>query len=292
MAEHGLRGLAVSSIAWERSEDEAVATMLRAEGCRGVELAPTKWRDRPTEASIEDAAAHRAWWEERGLRVVAFQALLFGRPDLQLFADAATRRDLLDYLRRVIDLAERFGARALVFGSPKNRARGDMPMDEAIEIAVPFFRAAGEHAAARDTTVCIEANPPSYGCDFVTTTADAVELCRLVDHHGFRVHGDLGGITITGEDPARAIRAAAPYLGHFHVSEPDLAEIGTRGADLASATTALHDVGYDGWLSIEMRSSGDQNVERLRRAVQAVTGAMRGTQTGASAGAYFPRDGR
>src|SRR5262245_47747180 len=76
VTETGIRGVAASSIAWERAQDDAVAAMLREEGCRGVELAPTKWRDRPTEASIEDIAAHRAWWAERGLAVIAFQALL------------------------------------------------------------------------------------------------------------------------------------------------------------------------------------------------------------------------
>ncbi|HEY4129197.1 MAG TPA: hypothetical protein VGM50_01170, partial [Gemmatimonadaceae bacterium] len=42
--------LAVSSIAWAPEEDPAIATLLRARGVQGVELAPTKWRTDPFHA--------------------------------------------------------------------------------------------------------------------------------------------------------------------------------------------------------------------------------------------------
>src|SRR5689334_25414305 len=110
--------LAVSNIAWEPSEDAAVVEVLRREGVTGVEIAPTKWREKPFDANAADVAAYRRSWEDRGLRVVSLQALLFGRPDLQLFASAESRRQLGDYLRRVIDFAAAVGAHAMVFGSP------------------------------------------------------------------------------------------------------------------------------------------------------------------------------
>ena len=167
--------LAVSNIAWEASENDAVAEVLRREGVAGVEIAPTKWRERPYEASASDVASYRRYWEDRGLRAVSLQALLFGRGDLQLFADERSRSQLSDYLRQAIDFAAALGAHALVFGSPKNRVRGDMPLSKATEIATGFFRDLGEHAHARGAALCIEANPPEYGCDFVTTTAEAID---------------------------------------------------------------------------------------------------------------------
>ena len=134
---------AVSNIAWETSEDGAIADVLRREGVGGVEIAPTKWREKPFEATAAEVASYRRSWEDRGLRVVSLQALLFGRPDLQLFASPESRAQLGDYLRRVIDFAAAVGAHALVFGSPKNRVRGALPMDEAMAIAADFFRGVG-----------------------------------------------------------------------------------------------------------------------------------------------------
>ena len=139
--------LAVSNIAWAPHEDEAIAAVLRREGVAGVELAPTKWREQPLEARVEEIAEYRRTWEDRGLRIVSLQSLLFGRPELQLFGSAAIRAALADYLRRVIDFGAELGAHALVFGSPKNRLRGSLSIGEANDIAIPFFRQLGEHAA-------------------------------------------------------------------------------------------------------------------------------------------------
>jgi D-psicose/D-tagatose/L-ribulose 3-epimerase len=259
-------GLAVSNIAWEPSEDDAIAEVLRREGVAGVEIAPTKWRERPYEANASDVASYRRYWEDRGLRVVALQALLFGRGDLQLFADDRARAQLGDYLRQAIDFAAALGAHALVFGSPKNRVRGSMELSVATEIATTFFRDLAVHAQARGTRLCIEANPPQYGCDFVTTTAEAIALCRAIDHPGIRVNVDLGGMTMSGEQPSRLINDAGGLIGHVHASEPQLAEIGAA-ADHASAGRALVDVGYEGWVSVEMRAAGD-NVAAVERAVK------------------------
>ena len=268
MTLHRPQRFTISNIAWDPSEDDAVAAVLRSEGVDGVEIAPTKWRERPLEATDAEVAAYRRAWEDRGLRITSLQALFFGKPALQLFGDAATRTAMAGHLREMIDLAARLGARSLVFGSPRNRVRGSLPLGAAMQVAAEFLREIGVHAVTRNTVVCVEANPAAYGCDFVTTTAQAVELCRAVDHPGVRVNGDLGGMTMSGEDPAESIRNAAPLLAHFHASEPELAELGAAG-DHARAAEALASIGYDGLISIEMRGGAPAgNTLAVRCAVQ------------------------
>ena len=259
--------LAVSNIAWETHEDDAVADVLRREGVTGVEIAPTKWRARPFEATSDEIAEYRRSWENRGLRVVSLQSLLFGRPDLQLFGSAGVRAALGDYLRRVIDFGAALGARAMVFGSPKNRLRGSLSVREATELAAAFFRELGAHASAQRVAFCIEANPPEYGCDFVTTTAEAVALCAMVDHPGIRINADLGGMTLSGEDPSAAIRSAKAFVAHVHASEPHLAEFG-GSADHEGASSALSAIRYQGWVSVEMRAGAQSNVSAVERAVR------------------------
>jgi sugar phosphate isomerase/epimerase len=263
--------LAVSNIAWDPVQDDEIAELLRREGVGGVEIAPTKWRERPLESSRADALSYRRAWEDRGLPIVSMQSLLFGRPDLQLFGDAGSRADMLDYLRRIIELGSRLGARALVFGSPKNRLRASLPMAAALEIAAGFFRVIGEHARDHSVVFCIEANPPAYGCDFITTTQEAVDLCLVVNHPAIRLNADLGGITMSNEDVRPTLRAAASFVGHFHASEPNLAELGAA-ADHGAAADALEAIGYSGWVSIEMRAAGDvddnKNVAAVGRAVR------------------------
>jgi sugar phosphate isomerase/epimerase len=248
--------LAVSNIAWPSGADEKAAAVLLEQSADGVEVAPTKVWPKPLEATERDARGYRAWWEGRGLKVAALQALLFGRPDLVVFGDEAVRRDTVEYLKRVIDLASWLGAEALVFGSPKNRLVGVMEREETETIAERFFRELGDHAASRGVAFCVEANPPEYGCDFITTTADAADLVRRVGSEGFGLHVDTGGMTLSGDDPAQSLSPPLPNWRHFHVSEPHLAPVGRGGADHNAIAAAVHAAGYDRWVSIEMKEAG------------------------------------
>src|SRR5436190_5003405 len=94
-------GLAMSNIAWDPADDTKVAALLRKEGCTGVEIAPTKWREKPLEATARDVASYRAHWEGFGLPIIAMQSLLFGRPELQLFGESNVRDEMLTYLRGI-----------------------------------------------------------------------------------------------------------------------------------------------------------------------------------------------
>jgi sugar phosphate isomerase/epimerase len=249
--------LAISNIAWQRSEDAVVAELMAATGVNGLELAPTAvWPD-PLVAAAAEVDAVRDWWMERGITVVALQALLFGRPELQVFGDAAVRAATLDHLEGMMVLAARLGAGPLVFGSPKNRIRGEIPMDEALEIATEFFREAGRRAEANGVVLCVEPNPKDYGCDFVTTAAEGMRLVQAVAHPGFALHLDAGALTLNKEIPAETIGAAVPLMRHFHASEPHLAALGTGGTDHDGCAAGLRAAGYSGWVSVEMRRTPD-----------------------------------
>jgi D-psicose/D-tagatose/L-ribulose 3-epimerase len=257
--------LAVSNIAWPNDADAEAAGLLQRHGIRGVELAPRKVWPEPASATAADAVAVRRWWEDRGIQIVAFQALLFGRPELILFGSDIIRRQLADYLARIIDLATWVGARVLVFGSPKNRLRGERKSGEVWPMAVDFFRTVGAIAAARGVVVGIEANPAEYGGDFLTHVADVQRFVREVNSPGVGLHLDAGGMRLTGETP----RDAEPVLPvHYHLSEPSLMPLGSD-PELPHAAwmRAVAATGYRGWYSIEMRQPGENWSEQLQEAV-------------------------
>ena len=260
--------LAISNIAWPGEFDPAVADLLRQFGLNGVEVAPTKIWNKPLEATKHEIATYRGFWESRRIRIVSLQALLFGRSDLTIFESAGTREATLDYLSGMLRLAGELGAEALVFGSPKNRQVGGLSCLEIENIAVPFFRALGEIAVQSHTVLCIEPNPPEYGCDFVTNSTEAVALAMRVESSGFGVHLDSGAMTMVGEDIESAITNAFPLLRHFHVSEPNLKQIGTGGTDHRRFGRALAALNYDRWISIEMRPHDADCVHAVDEALQ------------------------
>lgn len=248
--------LAISSIAWTPDRNADVAALLQSRGIHGVELAPTQAFPQPLHATDADIERCRAFWESRGLQIVALQSLLFGRPDLELFGEPAIRQQAHDYLAVLIRMAGRLGAGAMVFGSPKNRRRDSLPLDAAREIAVPFFRSLGKIASENGTWFCIEPNPVEYGCDFVTTAEEGLALVREVHQPGFGLHLDAAGMTLSNDSASDVMCSAGTWWRHFHVSEPQLAPVTAASAisrheEFAAAMTAAR---YDGWISIEMKT--------------------------------------
>ena len=258
---------AISAIAWNPEEEERAAALMQAHGFGGVELAPGKLFARPEAATAEEIARVRAFWEARGIRIVALQALLFGHPELTLFQSAEARGRLRDYMAGVIQAGAALGAQALVFGSPKNRARGPLPLAQAQAIAVDFFGALGETARAAGTCLCIEPNPTRYGADYCTTSAEALALVEQVASAGFALHLDTACAQLAGEDFPERVRKSAHVLRHVHFSEPDLLPVGPGGRlDLRAAKAALSEIDYAGYLSIEMRAAA-HNLPAIERAL-------------------------
>lgn len=267
--------LAISNIGWHRAENEAVAERMHAHGFAGVELAPGLCFMDPEGATDAEIAAVRAFWETRGISVVALQGLLFGHPELTIFASREHREATRAYLEKIIRLGAGLGAQALVFGAPHNRQRGSLPLEEALPIAVEFFRWLGNIAAAAGTCLCIEPNPSSYGADFIVGAPEALELVQAVGSPGFKLHLDTACAQLAGEDFPERIRKSAGYVRHVHLSEPELAPV--RDSEmLRQSASALREINYSRWASIEMRALPPpaNNLERVEAALAAVRAAF------------------
>ena len=261
--------IAVSSIAWAADEAEAALDALVAGGAQGVEIAPTTIWPGWEGATPEAAREVRARLAGRGLAVPALQSVLFGRAELQVFGDLAPLRA---HVAKVAGLAGALGAGVMVFGSPRNRLRGEMAADAAMERAVPVFRALGEVCAAEGTALGIEANPAAYGGDFLLRWQEAAELVTRVGHPGVVLHLDTACTALAGDDPAEAAGACGAALAHFHVSAAGLAAVAAGNPiDHAAVAAALRAAGYGGWVSIEMRRD-EAGVAAVARALEFVRG--------------------
>lgn len=257
--------LAVSNLAWTDEEEPEVARQLAAAGVKYIELAPTKqWPDLSV-APAAEVRHTRRFWEDQGFEIVALQAILFGQPDLVVFSDSATRAKTLDYLAHTFQLAHDLGAKVLVFGSPKNRLRGELSPETALDSATEFFAEAGRRAADHGVILCIEPNAPQYSCDFVTTAAEGAELVSRVNSPGFGLHLDAGCMTMASDDPANVTKFPPR---HFHISAPFLGPVESDAADYQAFAGALRAIPYGHYVSIEMKPEATGNLERTLAAVE------------------------
>ena len=261
-------GLAISHIAWPISEERSIAQLLRSRGVTHVEVAPPKIFQDPANVADSAATTYLEFWLEHGISISSMQSLLFGKPELQLFGNDNDRELLLAELKGICHLAGNLGASRLVFGSPKNRRRPlGLKHFEAEKIAAKFFRQVGEYAVDNGAVFCIEPNPKVYGCNFVTSTRQGINLVERTDHPGFGLHLDAAGMTLSKENVTKSITYAGEQIKHFHVSAPNLGPL-DNSVDHSAISSALQSINYQGKISIEMKE--DQSIS----ATETVTDAL------------------
>lgn len=248
--------LAVSNLAWPTDQETTAFSLLARLGAQGVEVAPTKlaaWDALPGAL----LAQYRIRLEAEGLVVSSLQAILFGRPELQLLGDTTTFGRLADHMRHVSDIAAILGASTLVFGSPRNRLLGEMSLENAWPLARERLRSMAEITAQAGVTIGVEPVPPAYGGDFMTSWRDVLRMVQEVDHSSLRVHLDTGCIALGGDSIGEAVHESDGWIGHFHAAQPHLATFSVPAPSHSQAASALQEIGYSRWLAIEMREQPD-----------------------------------
>lgn len=244
--------LSVSNIAWDAEEDAAVLALLRAQGIAHIDVAPSKLFASVTGADLFEAQEARTRLAAQGMRIAGMQSLLFGTQGLNVFAQAAVQKRMLDHLAHVCRLAGALGCPALTFGSPKNRDPKGLTSARAWTQGRDFFRRLADNAAAAEVTVCLEANPTAYGCTFLTTTDEAAAMVRDVDHPHLRLQLDFGTCALNAEDPEATLAAHASLVGHVHVSEAHLRPVEAAAPHHAAYAAALRRHLPDRVVTLEM----------------------------------------
>lgn len=265
--------LAVSGIAWDIAEDDAVAKLLNRYGVDAIDVVPGKYFPDPANASSAEIASLKRRWADRGIEITGMQALLFGTTGLNVFGSSEVQDAMLQRLSAVCRIGGGLGACRVVFGSPKNRDRNGLNDEQATEIAVPFFRRLGDIAQSHGVMICLEPNPACYGANFMTNSSDTAAIVRQAAHPGIRMQLDAGSLVINGEDSATVLQTNAELVGHVHASEPELVPLGEGGTDHAQVAASLRQHLPDHVVSIEMLAT--QNESHLVSIERALNVAIR-----------------
>ena len=219
--------LCVSNIAWSglgtnqsHQRDELVRN-----GISSVELAPALTWLNPDKVTSKQNGEVREFWGSQGIEINALQSLFFGRPDLQLFEDKGNRRAMFEYFAALANSAAEIGASVLVFGSPKNRIKGEMSKAEADLIALDFFGELSEEIDDLDVVIAIEPNPPIYFADYLVSAQEVIDFVKVLNRENIRMNFDLACSFLASEDPSDMLQKASEFVAHIHISEPNLGPI-------------------------------------------------------------------
>ena len=266
--------LSISNIAWDPSEDQAVAELLKGHGVDAIDVAPGKYFPDVRKAGYQDVKVLREWWANRGIEIVGMQALLFGTTGLNVFGDAAVQEFMLTYLSAVCRIGGQLGARKLVFGSPKNRDRSGLSSDEVRAIAGNFFARLGDIAKVEGVTICLEPNPTHYGANFMCTSGETAAVVEYVNHPNIKMQLDTGACALNKEDPTEILTKYWNKIGHIHASEPDLVPISDGGVDHWTIGPLLEKLLPNHVVTIEMLATkSEPHLRSIDRAIRAAGAA-------------------
>ena len=225
---------------------QSVFEMLRDAGFDGVEV------------PIFDTSPEAfAGYEQIGRRLsdLGLEVLGVGArsgDDSPISPDPAVRERGLRATNAAVDICAALGAKSICgpLGAPLGYFTGVGPTSEERQRAVESLRAAAEHAQTRDVTIVVE-YLNRFEMYLINCAADAAALVREVDHPNCRLMYDTFHAHIEEKDPRAALQECRDVLVHFHASENDRGTPGTGQVAWDDTFSALHEIGYDGWIVIE-----------------------------------------
>lgn len=237
---------------------ESVCELAARAGYDGVEVAPFTLGAPVPEIPAERREALRQTAEENGLAIVGLHWLLSRTEGMHMnHPDQQVRQRTSDYLRAEIDLCADLGASRMIVGSPEQR---NVPEGETYEAtwerSAELFKKLASHAGARGVTLCIEPLAPDE-CNFIQTAAEARRMVEAVDQHAFQMMLDVKAMSSENKPIPDIIRSSAQYLEHFHANDANLRGPGFGDTDFEPIAAALNEVGYDGWVSVEVFDFSD-----------------------------------
>ncbi len=231
-----------------------VCSIVSSLGYHGLEIAPFTLAPSVLEVTAPQRRETRKIIKEQGLETVGLHWLFAGPAGLHLTTpDQATWQRTRDYLSALLDLCSDLGGKVLVFGSPKQRSIPPKQTKQgAWQRAVEMFRSVLDQASEQGLTLCLEPLAPAE-TNFINTVDEGMKMVREIDHPNFKIHLDVKAMSSEGKPVPAIIRSVrASDIGHFHVNDPNLYGPGMGAVDYAPIATAIREIGYDRWLSVEV----------------------------------------
>jgi len=164
----------------------------------------------------------------------------------------------LDRIKWGIDRAHDMSAKVMC--GPFHSAHGFFtkkpPQDEEYQRCAEVLHAAGEYAAQAGITLALEALN-RFECYLCNTMEQLQRLVKASDHPNVKAMFDTHHANIEEKKNQTALQTIAPYLAHVHISENDRGTPGDGLVQWDENFSALADIKYDGWLTIEAFSRND-----------------------------------
>lgn len=269
--------LAFSTNAFKQSTLPEAVRAIAKQGYAGVEVmadAPHMRADTFTDAQAKDI---RALIDDLGLAVSnvnAFTGFCFDGGDTYhptwVEPDAALRQQRIDYTRRAIELTAMIGGRTISL-QPGGPYMG-RNVDELFDLYAEGLRQC--LAVARSCGVTLGVEPEPGLMIENTKQFDRLKRHGFPDEPQVMMNCDVGHFFCVWQDPAEVIRSHHDVIAHVHLEDIKGKRVhqhyvpGDGKINFPAIFAALDEVGYNGFVTVELYPYTSTATEVARRAVE------------------------
>jgi sugar phosphate isomerase/epimerase len=222
-------------------------------GYTGVEIAPFTLADYATDVTAARRAELVRIAGDHGMEIVGLHWLLAKTEGFYLTTpDESVRLKTAEYMRELVRLCADLGGKVMVLGSPKQRnLLPGVTHDDAMQYAADTLRRVVPALEDAGVTLALEPLGPEEG-DFLRTADLGEELMKLVGSKNCRLHLDVKAMSTEAVPVCEILRKHASAMAHFHANDPNRRGPGMGEVDFLPIFRTLQEIGYDGWVSVEV----------------------------------------
>jgi sugar phosphate isomerase/epimerase len=232
--------------------DRACA-FVRSAGYDAMEIAPFTFSPLVTDVSAQHRLQIRRTAEAAGLKISGIHWVLAYTEGFYVnHPDPSVRKRTSDYLKAAVDFCGDLGGEFVIFGSPKRRdLLPGVSYPDGVKWTLDSFSPAVDRATERGVTICMEPLGPAES-NFLNTAAEAIALVDQLPSPHFKIMLDVKAMCTESKPIPEVIRDSAGKFAYLHANDRNLKGPGFGEVDFLPIGQALHEVHYDGYVSVEV----------------------------------------
>jgi sugar phosphate isomerase/epimerase len=178
---------------------------------------------------------------------------VYGEDKLGLVSEEAKiSSEGMKRLKDLVDFAAAYFAPSLPINIGRSRGPGDPAQPEkSLKAFEEAFRELADYALPKRVRLTLEPITATIA-NFIHTTQDGLEMCRRVNRPNFGLMLDVYHMNIEDVDIYQSFGEAKDYCWLIHFCDNNRKWPGSAHLDFAKIINTLQEIGYNGFVSLEM----------------------------------------
>jgi sugar phosphate isomerase/epimerase len=186
--------------------------------------------------------------------------------------DPHYRRIRIEHTKRALTLAREI-ASPCITTEPGGPVEPGGSWTAALNLFVEMIKPVAEHAEREGVLLLVEPEPGLL----IESTEQFEEFIGRINSPAVGLNFDVGHMFCVGEDPAESLRRLARFVKHIHVEDIAASRVhahlvpGEGAIDFGEFLGSVRQIGYAGWLTVELYPYIENPDRAAREALERLT---------------------